>query len=92
MLSKNEWGYRVELGRTDHPMPPPLDTPFARCRYAETLLSRRRMQKGELAKYLDVTPRTASRMLERMCLAIPLTQDNKFRWYVLGTAAEKDPC
>jgi hypothetical protein len=90
MLILNDYGYRIEERRTDHPTPPPLDTPYARYRYAETLLSRHRMTKSELAKYIDIYPRSVARMLDKMCLAIPLTQDEYFRWYVLGTQAERD--
>lgn len=80
----NDYGYQVKERRTDHYSPPPMDNTYARWRQAERILSRRRVTRGELAKYLGVTPRQASRILIELSLAIPLTKDNHHRWYVMG--------
>ena len=89
MLVKNDFGSIVRLGRTDNFTPPPMDNVYSRWRRAELLLSTYRMTRGELAKHIGVTPRHASRILNELCLAIPLTEDEKQRWFVLGTVAEK---
>lgn len=79
----NEYGFTVTEHRTDHYSPPPMDNTYARWRQAERILSRRRVTRGELAKYLGVTPRQASRILIALSLAIPLTKDGEHRWYVM---------
>lgn len=89
MLNRNAYGYKVEERRTDNYTPPPLDSAYAKRRQAERLLSRRRLRRGELAKYIGVSPRQASRILNELCIAIPLTEDEDCRWFVLGTEAER---
>jgi len=85
----NDYGFDKKITRTDNYTPPPLDNYYARMREAERLLSRRRLRRCDLAKYLGVSLCTASRMLRALTIAIPLAEDDSFRWYVIGTEAEK---
>jgi len=86
----NEFGYPVVLHRTDHIDPSVKnDTAFGKRRHAETLLRQKRMTKVELAKHLDCCPRQAVRICQELSIYIPLIQDEKWRWYVMGSEAEK---
>lgn len=85
----NAHGYQVAETRTDNYTPPPLDNYYAYLRHAERLLSRRKLTRGELAKYLGTYPKKATRIVNALELAIPLAVDDKHRWYVIGTEAEK---
>jgi len=85
----NDFGYKVIETRTDNFTAAPLDNYYAYLRQAERLLSRRKLTRGELAKYLGTYPRKATRIIHALELAIPLTVDDNHRWYVLGTDADK---
>lgn len=77
---KNKYGYAVKIVRTDAKNDPILETPYAKRRRAEDILTRRRVSRNELAKMIGVCDRQASRILNELSLIMPIAPDDNHRW------------